>query len=216
MRSGSLRVRVYAGVDVRTGKDHYLDEVIPAGPKAQDIAEETRARFIKQVEDDRHHKTNANVLAVVAEHLRLSDMGPHNRKTLEHYARNHVGAAFGTASPFGDLTYPRIKPKVYAEFQAELRRCRDHCDGTEPVKHFASVPHRCDGRCKRHVCRPLAPATIRKIHFMLSAAFEAAVDWEGSPDRHLRVGQGFRPDDLAGHGHRPVAVSYWPCGGTIC
>jgi integrase/DNA-binding transcriptional regulator YhcF (GntR family) len=181
LRSGSLRVRVYAGVDIRTGKDHYLDEVIPAGPQAQDLAEVTRARFVKQVEDDRHHKTNADVTTVLAEHLRLADMGPHNKDTLQRYARKHIAASFGTATPFGELTYPRIKPKVYAEFQAELRRCRDHCDGTEPVKHYAAVPHRCNQRCKRHVCKPLAPATIRKIHFLLSAAFEAAVEWEWMP-----------------------------------
>jgi hypothetical protein len=33
--SGSLRVRVYAGIDPITGKKHFLSEVVPAGPKAE-------------------------------------------------------------------------------------------------------------------------------------------------------------------------------------
>ncbi|WP_436501824.1 GntR family transcriptional regulator [Actinokineospora sp. HUAS TT18] len=181
MPSGSLRVRVYAGADIRTGKDHYLSEVIPAGPGAETVAEQTRARLVKQVEDGKHPKTNATVMEVITEHLRLSDMGEHNKETLRRYADKHVAASFGAAPSFGELTYSRIKPKTYLEFQAELRRCRDHCDGTGPVKHYASVSHRCDGRCKKHVCKPLAPATIRKIHFMLSAAFEEAVVWEWVP-----------------------------------
>jgi len=32
--SGSLRVKVYAGIDPVTKKRYYLDEVVPAGPKA--------------------------------------------------------------------------------------------------------------------------------------------------------------------------------------
>jgi hypothetical protein len=37
--SGALRVRVYAGRDPLTKRDHYLTEVIPAGPKAAAAAE---------------------------------------------------------------------------------------------------------------------------------------------------------------------------------
>jgi integrase len=36
--SGSLRVRVYAGVDPISGKRHHLTEVIPAGKDAAKLA----------------------------------------------------------------------------------------------------------------------------------------------------------------------------------
>jgi integrase len=36
--SGSLWVRVYAGIDPVTGKKHHLTEVIPAGPRADKLA----------------------------------------------------------------------------------------------------------------------------------------------------------------------------------
>jgi integrase len=32
--SGSLRVRVYGGIDPVTGRRHYLTEIIPPGPRA--------------------------------------------------------------------------------------------------------------------------------------------------------------------------------------
>jgi integrase len=37
--SGSLRVRVYAGIDPITGRRHYLREVVPAGSRAAREAE---------------------------------------------------------------------------------------------------------------------------------------------------------------------------------
>lgn len=43
--SGSLCVRVYAGVDPITGKRHYLTEIVPAGPDAATVPEKTRTRF---------------------------------------------------------------------------------------------------------------------------------------------------------------------------
>jgi integrase len=42
--SGSMRVKVCAGVDPVTKKRHYIDEVIPAGPKAARDAQKARTR----------------------------------------------------------------------------------------------------------------------------------------------------------------------------
>ena len=46
--SGSMRVKVYAGIDPLTGKGHYLTEVIPAGPTARKEAEKARTRLVNQ------------------------------------------------------------------------------------------------------------------------------------------------------------------------
>jgi LacI family transcriptional regulator, xylobiose transport system transcriptional regulator len=48
--SGSLRVRVYAGMDPQTRKRRYLVETVPAGPGAQQRAEEVRARLLTEVQ----------------------------------------------------------------------------------------------------------------------------------------------------------------------
>ncbi|MFJ6671351.1 LacI family DNA-binding transcriptional regulator [Actinosynnema sp. NPDC091369] len=52
--SGSLRVRVYAGVDPDTGKRRYLTETVPAGPAAEREADAVRSRLLDEVEARRN------------------------------------------------------------------------------------------------------------------------------------------------------------------
>jgi hypothetical protein len=59
--SGSLRVRVYAGIDPFTGKRHHLVETIPAGPDAAREAEKARVRLLSQVDERRNPRTKATV-----------------------------------------------------------------------------------------------------------------------------------------------------------
>jgi hypothetical protein len=61
LRSGSLRVRVHAGVDPVTGKRHDLVEVVPPGPKGRRQAEATLARFLREIEEERNPRTTATV-----------------------------------------------------------------------------------------------------------------------------------------------------------
>ena len=55
--SGSLRVKVYAGRDPLTGKDHYLREIVPAGPDAAKRAEKVRTRLQADVDARRNPRT---------------------------------------------------------------------------------------------------------------------------------------------------------------
>ena len=52
--SGSLRVRVNAGVDPLSGKRLYLTETVPAGPKALVEAKKVRTRLIGQIDEQRN------------------------------------------------------------------------------------------------------------------------------------------------------------------
>ena len=52
--SGSLRVRVYAGVEPDTGKRRYLTETVPAGPGVEREAEAVRTRLLGEVDALRH------------------------------------------------------------------------------------------------------------------------------------------------------------------
>jgi integrase len=61
LTSGSLRVKVYAGIDPLSGKRHYLTETIPTGPKAFDAAKKARTRLINQVDEQRNPRTRATV-----------------------------------------------------------------------------------------------------------------------------------------------------------
>jgi integrase len=52
-------VRVYAGIDPVTGKKHHLTEIIPAGPRADKLAEKARTRLLAQVDERRNPRTRA-------------------------------------------------------------------------------------------------------------------------------------------------------------
>jgi hypothetical protein len=61
LRSGAIRVRVYAGKDPLTGQPHYLKETVPAGPDAVSIAEQVRTRLLNQVDEGRNPSTAAAI-----------------------------------------------------------------------------------------------------------------------------------------------------------
>ena len=57
--SGALRIRVFTGMDRLTDKPHYLTETIPPGPNAATLAEQTRTRFLNEVDERRNVRTKA-------------------------------------------------------------------------------------------------------------------------------------------------------------
>lgn len=171
LRSGALRVRVYAGIDPVTRKRHNLIEVIPPGPKALAEAEAARARLLQQIAERRNPRTNATVDELLTRYL---DQFPGSPNTLDLYGthvRNHISPCLG------HLRVGKLDAETLDSFYAELRRCRARCTGRASVDHRVSGPHECTEKCRRHVCRPLAGTTIRHIHFILSGAYKRAVRW---------------------------------------
>jgi len=77
----------------------------------------------------------------------------------------------------GAVQVGALDADVFDSFYAELRHCRDHCDGWRYTNHRTTWAHECDTRCRPHQCRPLGAATIRQIHFILSGALKRAVRW---------------------------------------
>jgi integrase len=51
LASGSLRVKVYGGVDPLSGRPLYLSETVPAGPRALAEAKKVRTRLVGQVDE---------------------------------------------------------------------------------------------------------------------------------------------------------------------
>ena len=64
--SGSLRVRVYAGVDPGSGKRRHLTETVPAGPAADREAEAVRARLLAEVDALRNPRVDGRAEVVPA------------------------------------------------------------------------------------------------------------------------------------------------------
>src|SRR5690348_12570371 len=88
--SGSLRVKVYAGVDPVSKQKHYLTETVPAGPKAADLAEKARTRLLAQVDERRSPRTKATVNQLMDRYLDELDVGVTTRVGYEGYIRNHI------------------------------------------------------------------------------------------------------------------------------
>src|SRR5829696_8222672 len=159
--SGSLRVKVYAGIDPVSKKRLYLDETIPAGPGAAKQAERARTRLLAQVDERRNPRTRATVDQMLDRYLTVLDVEPTTRTTYEGYIRNHVRPVLGR------LPLARLEPETVESFYAQLRICRSRCGGRPLVDHFSSGEHTCEGRCDRHVCRPMSAASVRQIHAIL-------------------------------------------------
>lgn len=172
--SGSLRVRVYVGVDPVSRRPRWLSETVRAGPTALDQAEEVCRRLVERVRRSRCLRTDATLDELLDRHLALLYCGEHTRESYEYTAARHI-------RPFlGHLRLSAVTPEQLDELYAGLLRCREHCSR----------------RAKPgHVCRPLGPATVRKIHYLLASAFRRAVRW-GWIDRNPTHGATAPPPSL--------------------
>ncbi|WP_236796307.1 tyrosine-type recombinase/integrase [Amycolatopsis sp. GM8] len=169
--SGSLRVRVYAGIDPVSGKRNYLTEVIPAGPDAEKLAEKVRTKLLNQVDERRNPRTRASVNQLLDRHFELLKVEDNTLTDYMSLARIHIRPLIGK-QPLG-----RIDGEVLDSFYKELRTCRGHCRGHKYVEHRTTRPHECDHRCGPHKCAPLGEGSIRKIRAVLSGAGKRAVRW---------------------------------------
>ncbi len=171
LRSGALRVRVYAGIDPVTKKRHNLIDVVPAGPRARRQAEVIRDRFLHEVAEKRNPRTSATVAQLLTRYLDQFDGAPNTLTLYRGYARNHI------LPVLGHLKVGELDADVLDSLYAEHRRCRSHCSGRRSFQHRTDGPHACDERCRPHECRPLAASSVRHIHFLLSGAYTRAVRW---------------------------------------
>lgn len=164
LRKGTLRVRVYAGIDPVTKKRHNLVEFIPPGPKAAAQAKAARVRLVNQVNEKRHPRTAATVAQLLDRYLGQLRVARTTLHTYRGYVDKHV-------LPFlGNQKVGQVDADILDSLYAELFRCRDHCDGKPGrVDHRTRRPHECDDRCTPHACRPLE-WTVRKIHWILSGS----------------------------------------------
>ncbi|MQA14701.1 MAG: tyrosine-type recombinase/integrase [Pseudonocardiaceae bacterium] len=169
--SGALRVTVFAGVDPVTKRRHRLREIVPPGPAADAEAQKVMRRLANRVDERRNPRTNATLNQLLDQHLEMLDLEPNTIEGYRELADNHIRPLIGTQK------VGALGGDVFDSFYAELRRCRRRCSGRPFLEHRTEDPHDCDDRCRVHVCRPLASATVRKIHFVLSGALKRAVRW---------------------------------------
>src|SRR3954466_1851849 len=141
--SGSLRVKVYAGYDPVSGRRLYLDEVVPAGPRATSEAEKVRTRLLHEVDEQRNPKTRATVNQLLDRYLETRAVEPTTRTRYEGIIRNYLRPALGR------LPLSKLDADLLDRFFGQLRRCRERCNGrTKHIKHRTQREHVCDERCE--------------------------------------------------------------------
>jgi integrase len=195
-RGNSYQVRVYAGIDMLTGRSNYLTET---AHDEKDAARVLR-RLLTQVDEQRTARTRATLGEALDAWLRVHDAADNTLRGYESNIRLYIKPALGGV-PVGKVTAQMLE-----EFYAQLRRCRVRCAGRPFVEHRVDGEHECrvvrhrrpPGRrpdagypphdcasagcrvveCGPHGCRPLSSAMIRQIHVTIRAALSAAVRWE--------------------------------------
>ncbi|MGJ7908713.1 tyrosine-type recombinase/integrase [Actinopolyspora sp. H202] len=158
-RGDGFRVRVYAGVDPLTGKQHYLKETHGSYREA----EKALTRLQNQVDEKRHPRSNVTVSQVLEQWLEVARHEDSTRERYQDLIRLYIEPTFGATAA------AKIDAELLERFYARLRDCKDLCGGK---------------RAKDHECTPLAANTVRKIHFIFRSAFDRAVRW-----RYLSVNQ---------------------------
>ena len=187
---------MYAGLDSLTGQRLYLSESTTDEAEAKRILN----RLLAQADEQSHARTKATFRVAMESWLRVHEVEDSTRESYERYARLYLYPAFG------DHPIAKITARLLEEFYADLRRCSARCDGRPAIDHRADGPHQCrtvkhrrpPGRppaggypdhdctaarctvveCRPHRCEPLAPATIRRIHFAIRGVLTAAERWE--------------------------------------
>ncbi|HEY0486981.1 MAG TPA: hypothetical protein VGD72_12090, partial [Mycobacteriales bacterium] len=123
--SGTFRVRVYAGVDPLTGKDHYLQDTAAS---ARD-AEEVRTRLLHQVDERRQPRSKATVGMLLDRWLNVADVEASTRNGYRSKIETHIRPSLG------HLPLSKVDAEVLELLYARLRRCRDQCNGRGKTGH---------------------------------------------------------------------------------
>ncbi len=170
--SGQWRAVVYAGVDPLTGRERRLKESAPTKKAAQAAL----SRMQTQV-DERRHPRSAITMGEIFE--QWMEVSRHEASTAERYSdliRVYLGPVLGSM-PAGN-----IDAELLERFYGRLLRCRKLCSGAKR---------------KDHACEPLAPNTVRKIHFILRSALARGVRWRylGVNEAEVAEPPAFEPHD---------------------
>lgn len=171
LASGALRVRVFAGRDPVTGRDHYLSRTIPAGKAAAREAERVRVELLSQVDEGRSPRTTATVSQLLDRWLDVVEVERTTRAGYVGKIEKHIRPTLG------NVKVGRLDAEMIDSLYSLLRRCREHCGGRPYVEHRVRGEHDCDQRCRPHECVPLSAGSIRVIHSILGGALKRAVRW---------------------------------------
>jgi integrase len=170
--SGSFRVRVYAGTDPVTRREIRLKQTV----KDETAAAAALGELLKKAQAQRFPDQSATLGTLLDRYLDTADHALNTSETNKSFIRRIIKPALGY------VLLRRLRPDMLDTLYAHLRKCSKLCGGKARIDHRTSRPHDCDHRCKPHVCKPMAPASVVRIHAIISAALSLA-------DRYGWVGE---------------------------
>ncbi|MFD5854919.1 tyrosine-type recombinase/integrase [Streptomyces chartreusis] len=154
------QVSVYVGLDPLTKKKIYLYEQAATLPQA----EKARTKLLHQVDEQRHPKKQVSVAFLLDRWLGVAELDESSYERAESIIRNYLKPTFG------DLKAAKLTAEMAELFYARLRQCQEQCEGRRNGKTDPKTK-------QRHLCEPLAPNTVRKIHFILRPALNRGLRW---------------------------------------
>ena len=157
LRTG-FRARVYAGKDPITGKQTYLRG---ESRKHRRDAEADAERLVANVEAERQPDQHATVAHLLDRWVEVVDHELTTAETTAGYIRRTIRPALGEM-PLRKLQH---RVDILDRLYTHLRRCNQLCDS------------RTRDEASTHVCRPMSPASVRRVHAILSAALNYGVSW---------------------------------------
>ena len=147
-------------------------------------------RLLAEADGGRFPDRDATLGQALDRYLEVADLEVSTKEAHQGYIRRTIGPVLGAVKirKLGadslDALYTALKkcsrlcgrlPKVEHHTEGQ-HACDQRCG---PLRdHRTTRPHTCDTRCRLHDCKPMRPATILRIHSIISAALDLAVRYE--------------------------------------